>query len=82
MLGVLSVVLSVFPWRFQSEEARKSTAFRERILRTQEEIKELIAQKRLSPEDGQRLLKVIVEEAFVLKDEPPILKLYPQERKP
>ena len=83
LLGSLSVV-------FQYKETQKNAVVQEKNEAVQEEIRasvakivnELVAQKRLSPEDGRRLLKLTVKESFVLSDDVKVELKQGQKRKP
>ena len=57
----------------------KNNAVQKEILSA---VTELVAQKRLSPEDGQRLLKIAVEEAVGISDETKVELKPGQKRKP
>ena len=76
LLGVLSVV-------FQYKETQKNAAVQEEIrVSVAKIVKELVAQKRLSPEDGQRLLKLTLEESLRVSDEVKVELKPGEKRKP
>lgn len=55
LLASVGFVVAVLQGVFQYQEAKKNAELQQETLRI---VRELVAQKRLSPEDGQRLLKL------------------------